>query len=378
MVNNETFCLADVIAEKQAFLNAISKNMPELHELAAYDYELPPELIAQHPAAQRDASRLLVVRRAEQSLELATIRDLPDLLQTGDALVLNDSRVVPARLIGVRTGTGGKWEGLFLGRLPDGDWKLIGQTRGRLQTGETVTIPHPQAGDAPLVLTLLDRLDGGAWRARPHSDNETFALLDIYGGLPLPHYIHQGLEQPGDRERYQTVYAREPGSAAAPTAGLHLTEALLERCQQRGIGTTRVTLHVGLGTFRPVNVKDVREHQMHAEWCQVPEETARQLSQVRERGQRVVAVGTTSLRTLETAVPMVGWQAWSGESRLFVYPPYQFQAVDALLTNFHLPKSTLLMLVSAFAGYELTRAAYQMAIASRLRFFSYGDAMLIL
>jgi len=193
----------------------------------------------------------------------------------------------------------------------------------------------------------------------------------------LPPYIRHGQEAAGDRERYQTVYADAPGSVAAPTAGLHFTPELLAECAARGIGTARVTLHVGLGTFRPVNVEDLRQHAMHAEWCSVSGETMATLQQTRQRGGRIVSVGTTSLRTLESAVRTAGWTGWQGESRLFIYPPYEFQAVDALLTNFHLPKSTLLMLVSAFAGYELTREAYQAAIAERYRFFSYGDAMLV-
>jgi S-adenosylmethionine:tRNA ribosyltransferase-isomerase len=351
--------------------------MPPLDRLSAYDYDLPPELIAQEPLADRAAARLLVVNRKTGELRHRHVSDLPELLQTGDCLVLNDSRVIPARLQGHRTQTGGRWEGLFLGVTADGQWRVIGQTRGYLQAGETVTIPSPYASGESLVLHLLSRDEGGVWLMQPVSTGEPLALLDRFGTVPLPPYIRHGHEAAGDRERYQTVYAQAPGSVAAPTAGLHFTPELLSQCAAHGLESARVTLHVGLGTFRPVNVENLRDHVMHAEWCAVPAETMTALQQTRQRGGRIVAVGTTSLRTLETVVRDTGWTAWQGESRLFIYPPYEFHAVDALLTNFHLPKSTLLMLVSAFAGYDLTRTAYAAAIAERYRFFSYGDAMLI-
>jgi len=352
--------------------------LPALDRLSAYDYELPPELIAQEPLADRSAARLLVLDRRSGALRHQQVRDLPELLQPGDCLVLNDSRVVPARLQGFRTQTGGRWEGLFLGVTADGRWRVIGQTRGHLRAGESVTIPAPHDPAITLVLQLTGRDDGGVWLMQPDDAGGPFALLDRFGTVPLPPYIRHGQEAAGDRERYQTVYAATPGSVAAPTAGLHFTPELLAECAARGIHTARVTLHVGLGTFRPVNVENLREHAMHAEACAVPGETMATLQQTRAHGGRIVSVGTTSLRTLETAVGSVGWTGWQGESRLFVYPPYEFQAVDVLLTNFHLPKSTLLMLVSAFAGYELTRTAYQAAIAERYRFFSYGDAMLVM
>ncbi len=357
--------------------------MPDFTRLDAYDYELPPELIAQHPAPERDAARLLVVNRAQGTWKHGAIRDLPNILQAGDTLVLNDSRVVPARLRGMRSITGGRWEGLFLGLLPDRTWKLIGQTRGHLKVGESVSIRAITQSDETrqvkwLILRLTERLEGGAWRAVPESDADPFALLEEFGSVPLPTYIRHGTEIPGDRERYQTVYGVDPGSSAAPTAGLHFTPELLAACTANGIEQAQVTLHVGLGTFRPVNVKDIREHVMHGEWCRVPAKTVQALGATQVRGGRIVCVGTTSLRTLETAYQFHNGEAWEGESRIFIYPPYEFRAVDALLTNFHLPKSTLLMLVSAFAGYELTRAVYEEAIAQRYRFFSYGDAMLIL
>uniref|UniRef100_A0A7C4LN00 S-adenosylmethionine:tRNA ribosyltransferase-isomerase n=1 Tax=Schlesneria paludicola TaxID=360056 RepID=A0A7C4LN00_9PLAN len=376
--------------------------MDSPYDLETYHYDLPPELIAQEPLADRTAARLLVVRRQTGTWSHHHVRDLPDLLAAGDCLVLNNTRVVPARLFGFRTATRGKWEGLFLSREADGTWHVIGHTRGWLRIGETVTIPAPEGGEI-LQLELLARLDDGVYRMRPtltrlspngsatsHAsaaatpvgepldESATWRILDRFGQVPLPPYIRKGHAQPQDHASYQTTYAERPGSVAAPTAGLHFTPELLAACEARGIETARVTLHVGLGTFRPVHTSDIRQHTMHAEWCEVPAETAERLRQVRDRGNRVVAVGTTSLRTLETAVVLAGWSAWQGESRLFVYPGYQFRAIDALLTNFHLPKSTLLMLVSAFAGIELTRQAYQAAIAARYRFYSYGDAMLIL
>jgi S-adenosylmethionine:tRNA ribosyltransferase-isomerase len=359
--------------------------MSDPRQLSTYDYLLPPELIAQHPLAERDASRLMVLDRSTGSLHHSVMRSLPQWLNPGDALVLNNSRVVPARLVGTRTATGGKWEGLFVRPLPDETWELIGQTRGRLQEGESVTVPAVDGSEATLTLTLLRRCPDGIWTWRPTQVGSPvplapcWNLLDQFGSVPLPPYIERPQPEDEDQSRYQTVYAAAPGSIAAPTAGLHFTQSLLQQCHAKQVATAAVTLHVGIGTFRPVQVNDVRDHTMHEEWCELPSETAELLTKTRAAGGRVIAVGTTSLRTLETAAVEKGqpFCEWSGTSRLFVYPPYQFRAVDALLTNFHLPKSTLMMLVSAFAGLELTRAAYQAAIAERYRFFSYGDAMLI-
>lgn len=343
--------------------------------LETYDYVLPPELIAQQPLPERDASRLLVVRRDERSISHRSIRDLPELLNPGDCLVLNNSRVLPARLFGIRTKTGGKWEGLYLSTADSGTWRLIGQTRGYLQPDETVTITVESQPD--LVLTMIDREPDGVWRMMPNLPGSPVELLATYGVMPLPPYIERSVTA-ADSERYQTTYASRPGSVAAPTAGLHLTPELLDRCRTRGILTEQVTLHVGVGTFRPVSAENLSEHIMHSEWCEFAPQVACRLADVKSRGQRIVAVGTTSARTLESAYAQSAWQGWTGETQLFIRPPYKFQAVDALLTNFHLPKSTLLMLVSAFAGIELIRAAYAAAIAERYRFFSYGDAMLIL
>ncbi|WLD12367.1 tRNA preQ1(34) S-adenosylmethionine ribosyltransferase-isomerase QueA [Planctellipticum variicoloris] len=350
--------------------------MPDFDRLETYDYTLPEELIAKEPLARRDASRLLVVRRAAGTIEHRQIAELPELLLAGDCLVVNDSRVLLARLQGVRTRTGGKWEGLYLSSDASGRWRLIGQTRGKLQPGEELAISA--TGFEPLRLTLIERIDEGGWLVEPLQPGSPVELLERYGQVPLPPYMDREQPTEADRERYQTTYARNPGSVAAPTAGLHFSPELLAACAARGIDRTHVTLHVGMGTFRPVSVEDVREHVMHSEWCELSTETAAKLQSVKAAGGRVVSVGTTSLRTLESAVAAAGWRAWSGETRLFIRPPYQFQAVDVLLTNFHLPKSTLLMLVSAFGGYELIREAYREAVSERYRFFSYGDAMLVL
>ncbi len=382
-------------------INSLNRSglMRDLARLDAYDYSLPEDLIAQEPLAERDASRLMVVRRADSTISHQWMRDLPDLLAPGDCLVLNNSRVLPARLNGLRTATGGKWEGLFLSVAENGNWRLIGQTRGRLNDGETVTIPAVESTEnvPPLELRLTDREADGVWQMAPLTSNcgqttdvdaalvgpsaarnlqAAICLLERYGTMPLPPYIERK-PSASDRDRYQTTYAREPGSVAAPTAGLHFTPELLARCRERGIETAEVTLHVGLGTFRPVSAVDLSQHVMHAEFCEISSETAAKLAEIRRRGGRVVAVGTTSARTLEAAVSQAGWQGWRGETRIFIRPPHEFLAVDALLTNFHLPKSTLLMLVSALAGVDLIRTAYAEAVARRYRFFSYGDAMLI-
>lgn len=360
---------------------------PDLTRLAAYDYALPPELIAHHPPAERDGARLLVVDRGQQSVVHAAFPDVVSLLKPGDALILNETRVVPARLQGIRQGTGGRWEGLFLRTDDSGDWVLIGQTRGKLQPGETISITNPRdTKDAPLELRLLERLEGGGeWRAKPQSDESFLALLERFGSVPLPPYIKRdeaGEAESADRERYQTSFARTPGSVAAPTAGLHFTPAILDRIRARGVRIGFVTLHVGLGTFRPVSAEELSAHQMHSEWCDLPAATADLVNTTKRQGGRVVAVGTTSVRTLESAAARVApadplIKAWSGMTDLFIRPPYRFRVVDAMLTNFHLPKSTLIILVSAFAGYDLAMRAYRIAVEERYRFFSYGDAMFI-
>lgn len=335
------------------------------------DYPLPEHLIAQEPSARRDASRLLVVRRGDRALDHRTFHDLPELLAPGDLLVLNDTRVLPARLVGRRERTGGRWEGLFLRTTADDAWELLCQTRGRLHTGETVLVEP-----GPLRLTLL-RQEGGHWLARPEAAGAAEELLEQHGRVPLPPYIRKGQARAEDRERYQTVYARQAGAVAAPTAGLHFTPELFDRLEQRGIGRTFVTLHVGLGTFQPIKTDDFTQHPMHREWGELPAVTADALTACKARGGRVVAVGTTAVRVLETVTASGPLRPWSGATDLFIYPPYAFRCVDALITNFHLPRSTLLLLVGAFAGGERIRQAYAEAVERQYRFFSYGDAMLI-
>jgi S-adenosylmethionine:tRNA ribosyltransferase-isomerase len=346
-------------------------------EIAEYDYHLPRELIAQRPLACRSDARLLVVRRAQGALEHAHVRDLPELLAPADCLVLNDTRVVPARLVGYRTNTKGRWTGLFLGADGDGNWRVLGQTRGRLAAGETVTLVDRRSV-AVCRLMLLEKQQGGVWIARPDVREDTWDLLDRVGRVPLPPYIRDGEMIDSDRENYQTVFARQPGAVAAPTAGLHFTAPLLRQLAERGLAICRLTLHVGLGTFRPVSVQRLEDHVLHAEWAAIDADAVATLHQRRSAGGRLVAVGTTVVRTLETAAAGGTLEAWQGETDLFIRPPYAFRAVDALLTNFHLPKSTLLVLVRTFGGDELIRRAYDEAIREEYRFYSYGDAMLIL
>lgn len=346
-------------------------------DLSTYDYELPPELIAQHPLAERDAARLMTIERHTGTIEHRHIRDLPELLAPGDCLVFNDTRVVPARLFGHREQTGGRWEGLYLGNDDTGRWRLIGQTRGRLQAGERVVI-QSATSDETLPVTLDSRDDDGIWTTTPESDEPTLSLLERLGTVPLPPYIERMQIEPEDVTRYQTVYARHPGAVAAPTAGLHFTPRLLETLSSHGVDSAFVTLHVGIGTFRPIGVEDLSQHNMHAEWCRLADETATQLNTTRKNGGRVIAVGTTAVRTLESAVGIDGFAAFEDETRLFIRPPYEFRGIDGLLTNFHLPKSSLLVLISALLGIDLAKSVYEEAVRKRYRFFSYGDAMLIL
>lgn len=337
------------------------------------DYHLPPERIAQQPCAERDQSRLLVACRATAALTHQVFADLPDLLNPGDLLVLNNTRVLSARLRGQRVKTGGKWEGLFLRQHSDGRWELLCQTRGRLTPGETVEVLP-----GSLRLELREKTPEGHWLVWPSETGSCVELLQRHGRIPLPPYIRKGIAEMPDEQRYQTVYARQPGAVAAPTAGLHFTSAVFDRLRERGIGWTFVTLHVGAGTFQPIQTDDFRQHRMHAEWGELSEESARAIAACRARGGRVVAVGTTSVRVLETVAASGPVRPWSGETELYIYPPYSFQVVDALVTNFHLPRSTLLLLVGALAGVELLENAYRAAIAAGYRFYSYGDAMLVL
>jgi len=348
-----------------------------MSELDQYDYELPEDLIAQSPVHKRPDARLLVVDRDHKSFLHRHIRDLPELLQPGDALVLNDTRVVPARLVGYRAATGGHWEGLFLEESPEGLWRVLGKTRGKLKSGETIVLQDP-AGRDGIRLCLGTKLPEGVWIAKAQSSEETFALLERVGRVPLPPYIRKGEMVDADRKRYQTVFARHPGAVAAPTAGLHFSELLLRRLADGGITLCRLTLHVGLGTFRPITTESLAEHRMHSEWGSLDEETASRINAARRSGGRVVAVGTTCVRLLETAAGADGTVgSFSGQTDLFIRPPYRFRAVDALLTNFHLPRTTLLVLARTFGGDELMREAYEEAIREQYRFYSYGDAMLI-
>jgi S-adenosylmethionine:tRNA ribosyltransferase-isomerase len=335
------------------------------------DFDLPPHLIAQKPCCQRDQSRLLVVRRAEQTLHHQVFQELPELLNPGDLLVLNDTRVLPARLLGRRERTGGKWEGLYLASNAGETWELLSRTRGRLAEGETILIEP-----GPLRLELVGRNEGH-WLARPSESASVVELLQRYGHVPLPPYIRKGRADEEDRDRYQTIYARLPGSVAAPTAGLHFTPHVLDRLEKRGIHRAFVTLHVGLGTFQPIQIPDISQHRMHREWGELPVATCEAIAACHARKGRVVAVGTTTVRVLETVAAEGPLRPWLGETELFIYPPYRFQAVDALVTNFHLPHSTLLLLVAAFAGVDLIRQTYKTAVEAEYRFFSYGDAMLI-
>lgn len=336
------------------------------------DYELPPHLIAQEPAPDREASRLLVVNRRVGSISHHHFRDLPDLLSPGDLLMLNDTRVLPARIVGRRENTGGRWEGLFLRQRMDGLWELLAQTRGRPAIGEVIAIEP-----GPLRLTLRGRADSH-WLAETSIPGTPAELLAQSGRVPLPPYIRKGIGGEADRERYQTVYARADGSVAAPTAGLHFSSNLFDRLREHGVGSAHVTLHVGVGTFEPIKTDDPIKHQLHSEWGEVPAVAVDAIRQCKSAGGRVIAVGTTATRALETAARDGELKPWRGETDMYIYPPYRFRVVDGLITNFHLPRTTLLLLVVAFAGPDLVRAAYAEAIRREYRFYSYGDAMLVL
>jgi S-adenosylmethionine:tRNA ribosyltransferase-isomerase len=337
-----------------------------------FDYDLPPQLIAQHPVAERDQSRLLRVQRASSQISHRVFRDFPELLHPGDLLILNNTKVLPARLRGRRERSGGKWEGLFLHETANGLWELVCQSRRPMRVGEWLAVEP-----GPLHFELVEKKEGGHWLMRPDEPGSPAELLARHGEMPLPHYIRKGHAESEDRQRYQTVFATTPGAVAAPTAGLHFTPEIFERLQQRGITQAYLTLHVGLGTFQPIRTEDYRKHVMHHEWGELPAETVAAIQACKAGGGRVVAVGTTSVRVLETVTKTGPIRTWSGETDLFIYPPFEFRAVDVLITNFHLPKSTLLLLVEAFAGEDLLGKAYEAAIENSYRFFSYGDAMMV-
>jgi len=340
-------------------------------KLDLFDFYLPEELIAQTPLPNREDSKLMVLDKKTGNTRHEMFPAILSYLREGDCLVLNDTRVMPARLYGVKKETGAKVEVLLLKQIEGDKWETLVKPAKRLKVGTEVTF-----GDGRLKATCIDTLEHGGRILEFTYEGIFYEVLDSLGEMPLPPYIKEQLE---DRERYQTVFAREHGSAAAPTAGLHFTERLLDAIREKGVHIAFITLHVGLGTFRPVNVENIEEHDMHAEFYQMTEGTARLLNEVKQRGGRIIAVGTTSTRTLETIASKHDgtFIAESGWTDIFIYPGYQFKAIDGMVTNFHLPKSTLIMLVSALAGRENVLRAYEEAVNERYRFFSFGDAMLI-
>lgn len=343
----------------------------DLLKRSSYGYELPGELIAQTPSEKRDMSRLLVLRRSDGETGDFLFRDIECFLEPGDCLVINDTKVIPARLYGRSEGHSGEVETVLLRRTgePGEVWECLTRPGKKTRPGDTVDYGCGVTG------RVLGVGDGGVRRIAFDCEGSFYDKLDKIGVMPLPPYITEKLE---DKSRYQTVYAEYEGSAAAPTAGLHFTGELLDRIEKKGVTVARVTLHVGLGTFRPVKEDIITEHRMHSEYIRVTEETAALINGARARGGRIIAVGTTSCRTLESVADEDGVvRPFSGETGIFIYPPYRFRATDALITNFHLPESTLLMLVSAFGGYENVMCAYAHAVRERYRFFSFGDAMFI-
>lgn len=335
-----------------------------------FDYELPEELIAQHPAAQRDHSRLLVMDKYTGTVEHRVFRDIVDYLHAGDVLVLNNTKVIPARIFGVKEGGTAKIEVLLLKRDDDlpNTWEVLVHPGKRAKVGTVIDF-----GEGRLKGEVIANTSAGR-KVTFHFDGIFEEILEELGTMPLPPYIHEQLE---DQNRYQTVYAKVDGSAAAPTAGLHFTTELLETLRQNGIEIEEVLLHVGLGTFKPVSEEDIEDHEMHSEYYEISQETADRINKAKAEGRRIISVGTTSTRALESAAKDGRLQAGSGWTNIFIYPGYKWQIIDGLITNFHLPKSTLMMLVSALSTREHILAAYKEAVAQRYRFFSFGDAMFI-
>lgn len=337
-----------------------------------FDFDLPEELIAQVPLENRSDSKLMVLDKNTGDIKHDIFKNIADYFKPGDCLVLNDTRVLPARIFGTKEDTGANVEVLLLKQVEGDRWETLVKPAKRIKEGTVITF-----GDGRLKAVCVELLDHGGRILDFQYEGIFYEVLDALGEMPLPPYIHERLE---DRERYQTVFAKESGSAAAPTAGLHFTENLLEELKEKGVHIAFITLHVGLGTFRPVSVEDINEHEMHAEFYQMTEGTARLLNSVREQGGRIISVGTTSTRTLETiaAANNGKFVQTSGWTNIFIYPGYEFKAIDGMVTNFHLPKSTLIMLISALAGRENILSAYKQAVEARYRFFSFGDAMLII
>lgn len=356
----------DVKLQNVLFHRETSKDM-KTHD---FYFDLPQELIAQTPIERRDASRLLVLDKETGAWEHRHFFDLPEYLHPGDCLILNDSRVLPARLLGQRLPGGGACEVLLLIDRGDKTWECLVRPGKKMRKGAKLSF-----GDGQLTAEVTEELPGGNRLVRFDYEGIFLEVLDRLGKMPLPPYIKEELQ---DRERYQTVYSKVVGSAAAPTAGLHFTKELLEKVQAMGVGIGYVTLHVGLGTFRPVKEDEITEHEMHSEYCVIPQETADLINRTRANGGRVICVGTTSCRTVESWAEVDGtMQASAGWTNIFIYPGYRFKVTDALITNFHLPESTLIMLVSALAGREHILAAYEEAVREKYRFFSFGDAMFI-
>ena len=318
----------------------------------------------------------MTINRATSTIDHRYIRDLDQLLNNGDCLVLNNTKVVPAKLVGFRTQTKGRWQGLFLEADQTGNWRVLCKTRGKAKPGEKITL-QDRHGTERMMLELVIRLEDGSWVVKPEAKGTTEEILEMIGRVPLPNYIRSGNMVDADMSNYQTVYAKEPGAVAAPTAGLHLTQSLVKRLIDKGVRIAQVTLHVGIGTFRPVTVDDLSNHKMHSERGSVNERSVGLINETRNQGGRVIAVGTTTVRVLETAAADGELSPWTGETELFIRPPYQFKAIDGLITNFHLPRSTLLVMIRTFGGDELMHRAYAEAIEEKYRFFSYGDAMMI-
>lgn len=336
-----------------------------------FDYHLPESLIAQTPLKNRDQSRLLVLGRKTGNIAHKHFTDIMDYFEPGDTLVLNNTRVMPARLFGLKEETGAKVEMLMLTRIEDNDWEVLLKPAKRIKVGNTLSF-----GNGKIIAECIKELEQGGRIMRLHYEGILEERLDELGEMPLPPYIKERLDDP---DRYQTVYAKENGSAAAPTAGLHFTDELLQKIKDKGVNIAFITLHVGLGTFRPVSVEDIDDHEMHSEYYQMTKETADMLNKTKENGYRIISVGTTSTRTLETIRrDHEQFVATSGWTDIFIYPGFEYKAIDGLITNFHLPKSTLVMLVSAFSSREYILNAYKEAVKLKYRFFSFGDAMLII